>query len=277
MVLTSLKAQPPGENTSAWIGIGIEAPAKAYVFADQCNLREKPDVNARVLEKLFIGTEVEVLEVLKTEFSMRGVSAPWLRIKAKGKQGYVWMGNLTTGVLKLEKGELALVGITAKQQVGENSKYFASVRIAKGEIMKCIKEFEVIHADHPTEGWLERLPHPDLTGVECVLVYQTESGACGVFGSEHHLLYTGTDLFFVGSGYGMGDGGMLHSTKTYRYPINGIKEEWLQAYKQPYPNQNTIIREVEDGEYNEECTYVTVIKTTRFTWDGKELNKACDY
>lgn len=245
----------------------------AVVFADVCNVRKTEDPKAEVSGRLTIGTEVKIISVSSKTHTQNGITAPWVKISAGKMNGFAWGATLTKGAQKLDNGRLALWGLSEIRAAGEGEQVFASVRIAEKGMVIYKQDFEVVHADRPREGFISVLPAPLLDGAKNVIVFETLSEACGVYASSHYLLYSDTGLHFVGSGYSMGDSGVLHSTKEFVFPYP--KEDGNYDYHFA-PEAGHIFCVYNDGEYDEDCLWVETRKAGDFTWDGSQLLKACE-
>src|SRR6218665_2248235 len=118
-----------------WKGNSYAAPKgnKAYIFADACNVRKEPKSDATLIGKLFIGTEVKILERTDVELTLNGVESIWLKIKSDTTIGYVWGGTLTNEVLKLPNKRFAVWGITKYVETDTSRSTTISVRIAENK------------------------------------------------------------------------------------------------------------------------------------------------
>lgn len=246
-----------------------------YVFADQCNLREKPNADAKVVAKLFAGAEVKMIEGTLITKEVNGISKNWMKISVNASTGYVWGGNLAEHSIKMPGGELAMLGFIKEVHEGDSTypriKVWASIRIAKDNKIKNFREFEVVHGSNPKEGYLLVLPEPELDNVRNVMVYCTYAEACGVFSSEHVFFDKEDELYYMGTGYGMGDGGMAHSTKEYTIPFKKQLDDHVVSSTNV--GRNRVFRKTEEGESEADCSYTTITKTVFFVWDGESLKK----
>lgn len=247
----------------------------AIVFADVCNVRSAPDTKSEVVGKLTIGTTVQLLE-LSSAFTQSGIASQWIKIKTASVMGYVWGGLLTNATVKLPDGRLALWGLTEiKPAANGQSKVYASIRVADKGTVAAKHDFEVKYGSNPDEGSLSLSPPPALSGVKGILTFNTLSEACGVYASEHYLLYTAEGrLFFIGSGFGMGDGGQLHTSKAYVFPyIGGDTRNFHYS-----PSKDHIFLIEDDGSYNDDCIWIETYRVKDFSWSiGLGLTPNCEY
>ncbi len=254
-------------------GAWTKEDKSAIVFADAANVRAAADSKAELTGKIVIGTKVKILEVSTKTFTQKGIISPWIKVETAALTGYVWGGALTKQSMKLSDGRMALWGLTEITHDETVDKTFASVRIAEQGTLKLKQDFNVQYANRE-EGYLERYAAPKLEGAKDLIIFATPSEACGVYASMHYLLYTGDALHFVGSGYSMGDGGVLHTSLDFVFPYPEKEGEFRDYHYQP--DEGHIFRIENDGEYDEECIWTETVKVASFTWDGSQLVKSCE-
>ncbi|MCE3296683.1 MAG: hypothetical protein K0R65_2397 [Crocinitomicaceae bacterium] len=271
----SFHAQPsyPGDPVIYTFGQWDEEDKTAVIFADVCNVRKSEDSKAEVSGRLTIGTEVSVLSVSKKTLTLNGITAPWVKIKSGKVSGYAWGATLTKGAQKLDDGKLALWGISEIKPTDSKAGVFASIRIADKGVLKYKQDFEVVHADRPNEGFLKVHPAPLLEGTQNLIVFETLSEACGVFSSDHYLLYGREGLQFVDSGYSMGDAGVLYTSKEFVFPYP--KKEGASDYYFT-PEAGHIFGITNVAELGEDCIWTETRTSEDFTWNGTELVKNCE-
>ncbi|MGV3631197.1 MAG: hypothetical protein ACO1O6_08325 [Bacteroidota bacterium] len=272
----SVFSQPsyPGDPVMYTFGQWSTEDKTAIIFADVCNVRKSEDPRAEVSGRLTIGTEVQVLAVSGKTHTQNGITAPWVKIKAGKLSGYAWGAMLTKGAVKLSDGKLALWGISQVQPTDSTLGVSASIRIAEKGLVKYRKDFEVVHADRPNEGYLEVLPAPLLDGIQNVLVFNTLSEACGVFASSHYLLYGKESFNLVGSGYSMGDAGVLYTSKEFVFPYPKKENTGSDYYFTPESGHIFLV--TNQAELGEDCIWTETRTSEDFTWDGQALVKVCE-
>lgn len=247
----------------------------AVVFADVCNVRATPDAQGAVAGKLTIGTPVQVTEVTGS-FTQNGLKAPWVKVKAGALTGYVWGGLLTNDKLALPDGRSVVWGIIqGKGSENEGITYTGSVRVAEGGTVVYRQDFPVEYGSRPLDGYLELYPAPQLDGVKNLIVFNTLSEACGVTASLHYFLYTGEALKFLGSGWSMGDGGVLHTSRIYAFPYPQTDNEPYDYHYRPEPQY--FLRIESEGEYDDNCDWTESSKVRTFKWENGQYAKSCEY
>lgn len=248
---------------------------RAYVFSETANVRVDVDVKSEIAGKLKIGSAVKILEVSPVVFTQSGITAPWIEIETAELHGFIWGGVLVKGPRELEDGNSVLWGLTSVQTGKDGvQNTFASLRVCKNGVLISKQDFEVAYADRPDEGYLAIHPAPLIGNVRHLITFETLSEACGVFASTHYFLYADNQLNFVGSGYSMGDGGMLHTSREFSFPYPPKENESLDYHF--FPAEEHIFRIENEGSYDADCIWVEVSKVADFTWDGTALVKACD-
>jgi hypothetical protein len=69
---------------------------------------------------------------------------------------------------------------------------------------------------------------------------------------------------------------VLHTSKEYVFPFPETAEDLYRDYHYT-PTEGHIFCVENNGEYDEECFWNETHKVADFTWNGTELEKACDY
>jgi len=247
----------------------------AYVFSEIANVRMDDDVKSAIAGKLKIGAAVKILGISPVDFTQSGITAPWVEIETVDFSGFIWGGVLAKGPRKLDNNRTVLWGLTAIQTDKDGiEKTFASIRICENGTLISKQDFEVAYGDRPDEGYLTIQPAPLIENIRYLITFETLSEACGVFASSHYFLYAENQLNFVGSGYSMGDGGMLHTSRTFYFPYPP-KENEDQDYHF-VPTAGHIFRVEDEGSYDEECIWVATQKVADFIWNGEALVKSCE-
>lgn len=267
-------AQPDYDRVIYEFGQWTTEDKTAFVFADISNVRQSPDVKSEIIGKLPAGTEVTIQEVSSVEYVQQGITSSWIRIEVPSVNGYIWGGSLTKGVLRLKDGNIAMWGLTSIQKVkDEADKVLASIRVVGNGIVQSKSDFEVLYADLPDQGYLTLYGAPELDDIQHMLVFETLSEACGVYASSHYFLYAEGKLHHAGSGYSMGDGGLLHTSRTFVFPYPMKEGEYRDYHFSPDPGHVVCIEN--EGGYDDDCIWVDTRRVSDFTWNGSALVKSC--
>lgn len=59
------------------------------------NMRSQPDSKARIVTKVMYGKRVEVMEKTKTELQLGWIKDNWIKVKYRGREGYIFGGYLS--------------------------------------------------------------------------------------------------------------------------------------------------------------------------------------
>ena len=90
---------------------------EAYVLVSDANLRDKPSIKATTIAQFPIATKVQILERTSDSLTLNGFRAPWFRVIANGKTGYLWSGILTSVAMTTQEddpmGLIFLAGIAS--------------------------------------------------------------------------------------------------------------------------------------------------------------------
>lgn len=247
----------------------------AVIFADVCNVRSAADAKSEVAGKLSIGTPVQIIDVSATTFTQAGITSPWVKIKSGSLTGYVWGGLLTNASVKTSDGRMLVWGLAEIKKVDEyNMNTVASVRLVANGAVIDKHDFPVKYASRPDDGFINVYAPPQLTGVKHLIVFGTPSEACGVTASQHYILYTESKLVFVGSGYSMGDAGVLSTSLEYIFPFPKKEEEFYDYHYTPDPEH---IKRVEnEGSYDDNCDWIETYKSRDFKWENGLFTKFCE-
>jgi hypothetical protein len=272
---TPLFAQDTEAQVIHQFGTWTDEDSSAYIFSEIANVRADDNPKAEIAGKLLIGTSVKIIGISPVDFSQNGITAPWVYIETPELSGYVWGGVLTKGLSRLDDGRTALWGLTSKRTTADDfNQTFASIRVCEGGALITKQDFEVLYGNRPDEGYLSVLPAPLLENTAHVLVFETLSEACGVYASAHYFVYGESKLSFVGSGYSMGDGGMLHESRDFIFPYPPVDGESRDYHY--VASEGHILRIENEGGYDDDCIWIETIKAADFTWDGEKLVKACE-
>jgi hypothetical protein len=196
-----------------------EANAPALTFltlVSDANLREKPNSEATVVQKIPIATKVTVTEFTKNMTTLNGFEAPWCKIKLEnGKSGYLWAGTLSLASLTYEddysnnQGLSYLVGvgnfdkkskkITLQVRAAKNGKEIAKTEfVTQGDLSYYI----TIRGKNTTMGFDK---------IKDVVEVNTHYDACGYPSGENLLFLQENKLQKVLSTSNVSDAGVFYS------------------------------------------------------------------
>ena len=242
---------------------------EAYVLVSDANLRDKPSIKATTIAQFPIATKVQILERTSDSLTLNGFRAPWFRVIANGKTGYLWSGILTAVAMTTQEddpmGLIFLAGIASYNE--KEYKVTIQVRAAQNgkEIAKT--EFQTV-GDLGYELGLT-LKNSYFDKVKQVLSIEMLYGACDysqgdylVFFTEGGKLVRQLDMVSA-SGAGSGYGTQNYILPSDKGGINGhvlVTED--SAEEEVMKNGNPDYQ-IKNQKY----------KITLYKWTGAKLEK----
>ncbi len=189
---TLVQAQEELNKVNGWLMFNEnDALKEAFVLVSDANMRDKPSIKATTISQLPIATKVQILERTTDSLTMNGFRAPWFRISANGKTGYLWSGILTAVAMKTEEEDPArditfLVGISSYNE--KEYKMTIQIRAAKNgkEIAKT--EFQTVGDLGYNLGLT--LNSGGFDKVKQVLSVQMTFGACDYAQGDYLVFFT---------------------------------------------------------------------------------------
>lgn len=255
-------------------GYNINESDTAYVFTNNSNVRLLPSINSEIIGKLPIGSKLIIKERTSEFFSLNGLRSNWLKIKCDTIEGFIWGGVLTTTYLPVSKDKQLFWGVTLYKSTDSSLICKIALRLVKdGRLLNEIV-FNPKYASEPKYGRLTRFDNPKLDFVESVIVYETLADACGVYSSESNFLLINNELRFVGTGFAMGDGGVLFDVTTFKFPFENNDTNLDFHY---IPEENRMLKVVSVGSYDDDCIWVETNKVYQFEWKEGDFQEFCDY
>ncbi len=122
---------------------GSAIDSQYFTMVTDANLRDQPNTQSKVLTKLPIATSVTVVEVSEETYSQRGVTLPWVKVRAtmpdkRTATGFLWGGFLALAHIQTpdeeympNRGVLYLTGVAAYDST--KHELTAQVRVAKDQ------------------------------------------------------------------------------------------------------------------------------------------------
>lgn len=207
---------------------GFVVDSQYFTMVSDANLRDKPGTQSNVLTTLPIGTSLTMLEVSEQNYSQRGVTLPWVRVRAAlttgTKEGYLWGGFLALAHIQTpdeeyvpNRGVLYLTGVAAY----DSTKHEISVQVRAAKDGK-----ELARTEFTTSGDLSYYPsftvdYSPFIGVKALLMVNYYYPACGYPSGDNLLFWkeNGT-LSRVLESSSISDGGVFYSSETYILPTD---------------------------------------------------------
>ncbi|UEG51008.1 hypothetical protein LK994_05910 [Ferruginibacter lapsinanis] len=234
-----------------------------YVFSNKAFLRSSPGIQSKILDSFSVGREV-VFKERTTKFeTIKGVYAPWVKIKCGNKEGYVWLGLLAFGKTDFDKTSF-ICGIDKTINNADDVRYVLQVKAIRKDTLVCIAEWKTEPNVTSSYAEMKLLGDVRLKNLTNVVRVSLGGEACGVPTNYYYYGWTGKKLLPLPTKYSVGDADVFYHSETLLFPneIGG----------QP----NKIIKLIEEYELLEEATETKKekSKTTNsrevYIWNGQK-------
>ncbi len=265
------QAQEEVNKTTGWLMFNENDEVKeAYVLVSDANLRDKPSTKAVTIAQLPIATKVTILERTRDSLTLNGFKAPWFRIAANGKMGYLWSGILTTVVKSIEEEEghdiTFLAGISSYNE--KDYKVTLQVRAAKNGK-------EIAKTEFPSVGDLGyelslTLKNGGFDKVKQVLSVEMTFGACDYAQGDNLVFFTeGSKLIRLMETVSSSSAGAGYGSENYILPYDkgGIGGHILVTEDTAEMEEVTLNGQVDFKTKNQKY------KITLYKWTGTKLEK----
>lgn len=252
---------------------GFAVDSQYFTMVTDANLRDKPGTQSKVLTKLPIGTAVKILAVSEEMYVQRGVTLPWVKVRANlpsaPMEGYIWGGFLALAHIQTpdeeympNRGVLYLTGVAAY----DTSKHEMTVQVRAAKDGK-----ELAKTEFKTVGDLGYYPsfgvdYSPFDEVRAVIYVDFYYEACG-YPSGNNLLFwkENGELEKVLETSSVADGGVFYSAEQYVLPTDkgGISNHVMVV------KDEAQFEEKEDGYALSKQSY----QVTLYKWTGTKLAK----
>ncbi|EJF53640.1 SH3 domain-containing protein [Saprospira grandis DSM 2844] len=239
-------------------------PGQSYLLmADKVNLRQKPSLQAKVLQRAPIGSTVEIIAKSDKQLRLKGMTAPWYLIRYKGQKAFVWGGLLALGQELLQDGRQLLYGYERMELIKEGQiesrQFWLGLRLVQNN--KELQHLAIKAMGNLQTSLSFRLDdNRGLEQLEHIIELSFSDGYCGgtngmqtVFLQKQQLyalppLYSGSDL-------------PLFQHQYFVYP------------KEHQKSANLLIFKNESGEYDDASRQPKYDQqsSTDFLWNGRVL------
>lgn len=240
------------------------------VFAEKAYIRQTPSPKGTIQDSLTTGEMVIALKLNETEFTMKGVSAPWWQVKYKAggkqKEGYIWLGLMSLGTyakdsLTFMYGIDKLIPGATKE---EDPKYVILLKALNSKHAVLDKKSVTVDGGQfaiSAEGKL--LGGMGLDKVSNIIRLYFSGEACGIPEVYYYYGWNGTKLLELPGKSSMFDAGAVAHTETLLFP------------KEPGGQPGKIIRQTLDEEFGEDGETVAHKTSKRevYLWNGEKAVK----
>ncbi|MCC6726408.1 MAG: SH3 domain-containing protein [Saprospiraceae bacterium] len=255
---------------------GFVIDSQYYTMVTDANFRNGPGTNSKVMAKLPIGSAVKILEVANENYTSKGVTLPWVKVriekKAEGSpmEGYIWGGFLALAHIQTPNeeyvpnpGVLYLTGVSAY----DSTKHEITVQVRAAKDGK-----EVAKTEFTTSGDLSYYPsfavdYSPFMGVKALLMVNYYYPACGYPSGDNLLFWKQDDTMQrVLELSSVSDGGVFYSSEDYILPTDkgGIGDHILVV-----KDMSEFGEMGEAGQARIKQEYSVIL----YKWTGKQLKK----
>lgn len=260
------------ENVHSYYWSGYEQ-YDAKIAAANCYVRESPSINSQLLDSLQMGKSIKVLNSTENHLQIKGINVPWVEIQyqnAAGKTltGFLWQGFTAIGFQET-KNQLYLTSIDKIQNERDSENYEVenftiSVKLLDKNnaiiAQKTIKK--AIAGSAFFQG--KSIGSLGLKGLEDIFRISFNGEACGIPTLYYYLGWNGKNFIELPEKYDVSDAGIFYHSEDFIFP------------KEKGGKPNLIIKQIEEGEYDEEAdkdnSYILNITkhTETYKWDGEK-------
>mgnify|MGYP001274314827 FL=1 len=192
-----------------------------YVYSQVTNVRSQAREDAKIIDKLSVGQEVELLKFDNRLDTINGELGYWAKIEYsqnhKQHEGYIWQGNLTDYMAEKDgtKYLLRVNGSSSGEDEYSDNLYQSGQKVTYS--LKAIKDGKLVGECH-IDGYQSsstfvmlddenRLPSNEtkLSGIEEIIKIYSSGEACAVPSYYYYVGWTGSRLLPIMSGWDAGD------------------------------------------------------------------------
>ena len=245
-----------------------------YTFVSDANLRETPGTDSKVITRLPIATPVTVESVSEVTYSQRGLTLPWVRIRATTANsqpvtGFIWGGFLALATIVTpeeeympNRGVIYLTGLSGYNETEHKLTIQVRLALAGKELAKT----EFTSMGNPGYYPAFEVDYPPFEGLNAIVKVNYYYPACG-HPSGNNLLFwqKSGQLSRVLETTSVSDGGVFYDSEEMILPSDkgGIGEHILVTRD---------ISEFDDTKDDLTRTSQT-ISITLYKWTGTKLTK----
>lgn len=201
--------------------------AAVMLFADDVNLREKPDPKSKVLARLPMASRMTILSEPQGEFEANGFSGKWYKVGVEGGktkvEGFLWGGFIALGARSWKDGDRdlsLLVGIVSREDVG----FKAEARVVEAGKVISREAFPLVFTD--MGGFksynygieLEEISPPRLKKMDREFRLRMFYEACGYENGLRLLFWNGKTLIVGPLASSVSEAGLFSVQSDFEFP-----------------------------------------------------------
>ncbi len=258
------------EGVYGWV---MQDSTEHYVFGDTVFVRSASSIFSNVIDTLFVGHEVLLVNKTGQHFNLKGISAPWVNITYKkngfSRKGVMWSGLLSFTPMRraAKKFVFGFERRYSKDTIIDKtnqvlSKYLVVLKVI--ETGSLIAKTSFLLNDDDSFAYFSGEVHPGggLEGIQHIIYLKFGGEACGIPFYKYPFAFTGKNLVPMPLLTDISDAGVFYHSEEFVLPSQkgGIK--------------NTIIINIETGESTETLDKKgdLIFKTSKeqhfYNWDG---------
>jgi uncharacterized protein YxeA len=250
--------------------------SEQYIFADTAYVRSEATTRSTAADTLYQGAPVLLLGRLQTKLTIRGIEAPWVKIRyhknGQLKEGFMWSGLLSFPPLR--RGNVKFVygvdRIVKNMTAGANGqftdiKYLVRLKVIQDTALLASSQFAMTYSEAAAFVAVKMLPPKGLSNVLYIPSIVFSGEACGIPTLTYMHTWNGKKLYALPMLTDIGDAEVFYHTETFIFPADKTGKA------------NCLMLKTEEGESTEkldkkgELIYKTTNSKKAYTWDGEKL------
>lgn len=246
---------------------------EAIIGVKNCYVREKPSINANLIDSLQIGKPIKVVKSTEDELEMKGLKVSWVEIEYQTSlgttaKGFLWKGFVAVGYHN-EGNYIYLTTIDRVEKKLESENYQVdnfsiTVKILdeRNEIIGQKTTKKAIGDSHYFQN--KTIGSLGLKELKNIYRISFSGEACGVPSFFYYFGWNGKEFIELPEKYEVGDAGVFYHSENFIFP------------KEVGGKPNLIIKTIEEAENDDETgdnnTYVFDVtkQTENYKWNGKK-------
>lgn len=269
IVLFSLSISAQTVLTADYSVWAFQQDSPVYVFANKAYLRADSSARSKIIDSFAAGSKLIFERATNKYETIRGIYAPWVKVKYGKQAGYIWEGALAISATANRDANF-VCGIENVIRYNREEEADSMTVMLKalhgGEIADAVK-WKVLTDGAASFVEMKLLGNVKLLNLSDVVRVSFGGEACGVPMNYYYYGWTGTKLLVLPTKYSVGDGDSFYHIETLLFP----NEYGGQPGK--------IIKIIEEDELIEEATETKKERRTHsraketYIWDGQKAIK----
>lgn len=185
-----------------------EAPiGNVQLLADAVNLRAAANTESELVATLPIASKLEVLEQSKNKLTLKGITAPWYKVKFKhegqNKEAYVWSGFIAQKVEYDQKQGIYFLLGPATATIDKKASEYGGYQEMKFQIRAAKSGKQLSRVLIPqgisemTYFQLKLMDNKGFTPIKNILEFHFNEDMCAGANGQHTLFWNGKQLVYI--------------------------------------------------------------------------------